>query len=440
VGVAMLSGTVTLFKPQRWEHKLAIRSMSSGEVPCSKFRYRDHMGTKSMYVPPTVSSLLHAGGKLLHVSILGRHGSRFPTKKNVRRIAEMHRILDTLRSAHSPDWLKTVERPYNIEQAGLLTELGKREMLELGSRLWTVYGEQGRLNRTRVRSTFKERAQESARQFARGWFGGGNAGVSLASRVEVHPKVPRDRVLRFFECQAYNAYRAKLKQHREENLPHFNLLAKDISKRLSLQRPIAPAIARTIMHSCMYDIARDVDCSRFCRLLTPEEVLMVESAEEDFESFRSAHEKFPWVAAPLLEDILQSIKSAASGSPSCVQADVRIAHAETLVPLVLLFDLKESEDQGWQCRSWIASTSPMGANVAFELYEMRNEQLIVRIRLNERYVQRIGSCGGKDYCTIDEIEDLYKRSTAEHNWDGYCEGDYVLPKDDSSSSADFRMT
>lgn len=300
---------------------------------------------------------------------------------------------------------------------------------------------------------------QSARSFALAWFGGGSRGEKFAKEVQVHPRYPLDKTLRFFECIPYDKYREEKKREREENVQHLIPLAKELTRRLDLSRELEPRMARVLLHWCMYDIARGEEKSRFCQLLKPSEVLVVEQAEMDIESFLYAHTKFNWVAVPLLRDILDSIRSCglASGS-TCTQACLRFAHAETVVPLVLLLGLGETADKTWQCRSWIASTSPMSANVAVEVYQRRSGSLYVKFRLNERcadigvkqaerrnchylvlitlfsmslsppctprplrrYVLRIGACSNRDYCSVEELTRLCSTTVSTSQWETMC--------------------
>uniref|UniRef100_A0A7S0BSA4 Multiple inositol polyphosphate phosphatase 1 n=1 Tax=Rhodosorus marinus TaxID=101924 RepID=A0A7S0BSA4_9RHOD len=429
LGLVSFIGMLRALSPQRYTEP-NIESRRSGA--CGLFKLEDHFGTKSIYSPPDEVAPLDPDGVLLYVYILARHGCRFPTKKNVHKIAELHEALIRTGTSHSPAWLFHLSNPYTMELAGALTERGARQMRDLGARFWNLYGVEGGLHSARVESTFKERAVESAKSFASSWYGGGFQGAELAESVFVHPRDPRDSTLRFFECAPYNEYRATLMIAREKDLSPYRELAMRITKALSLRHRLEPSMARVVLHSCMYDVARDVKNSHFCDLIGEQDALKVERFVEDQESFKPAAIKFPWVAAPVLIDIIESMKMCLSQSSKgqCTETDIRVAHAETLMPLVLLLGLGKTEQVEGEDELCSAGTfCPMGANLAIELYRTSNRHTYVMFRLNERYVKMIDKCGNKDFCTLEELESILKHTTTMDEWERRCHGTYNLPKD-----------
>lgn len=126
-GVGMLSGSM-IYASMTWNSHvpLYMETEREGLPMCEHFRYRDHFATKSMYIPPSPRYSLDTEGTLVHVSLVARHGARFPTKKNSIRLAKLHDVLLSTKTNRSPDWLTHQQNPYHISMSGNLTNRGKK--------------------------------------------------------------------------------------------------------------------------------------------------------------------------------------------------------------------------------------------------------------------------------------------------------------------------
>lgn len=104
-------------------------------------------------------------------------------------------------------------------------------------------------------------------------------------------------------------------------------------------------------------------------------------------------------------------------------ADLRFAHAETLVPLLLLLGIKSNglDPSHADYRSGLAAMSPFAANLALELFEdvdgSGKTVHFVRFRLNERYVERLPALKERGANGVVLLEDLL------HFFDGVLKDD-----------------
>lgn len=99
-------------------------------------------------------------------------------------------------------------------------------------------------------------------------------------------------------------------------------------------------------------------------------------------------------------------------------ADLRFAHAETLVPLLLLLGIRSNglHPTHPDYRSGLAVMSPFAANLALELFEDVDKSgktvHFVRFRLNERYVERVPALkeqGANGVVLLDDLLGFFDR-------------------------------
>lgn len=209
-----------------------------------------------------------------------------------------------------------------------------------------------------------------------------------------------------------------------------------------------------VIDGCILEVAELGRSDRFCSLISPEDWLFREALREDGNVYSQAHELYPFLPRPLWEDLLVSLQSCVNGGEDCqklvrhsntklppkkagetsdrilIPQDMRFGTESALVPFLLSMDLP-----GKDCLGTISSLAPVSANVAFELYEDCNpegdsdkkqhenrSQFILRIRLNERYVEEVPICGAKAYCTMDEFEEFIRNKfSSEDEWEEQCE-------------------
>lgn len=410
-------------------------------------------GTKTSYLPPSpLQPLLPhhpfrptAHTRLIHVSLIARHGTRNPTKSSLDRLHALHTWFRKTLPLPHPPWLDPWARQlhhYN-QSPGDLTMEGEQELWHIGQRF--AYNYATSLHHSgavvRIRSSHKTRAVASARAFTEGYLqtshdenlplpwafhepdvdsdsdsdpdhtiSHDSSSVSSADDdpfVEILP-TGRDLILRFFE--RHKEYKLFINNHRlnmqcdavrDSLFPHLKSLASRIPTALGITQPMDVQYVRVIAEACAFDYAHGrAASSPFCKAFSENDAALLERIEKRYRPFFKAHEHFRAVAAPLVEDLVASLTACVNQSPAtpAYAADLRFAHAETIVPLLLLLGIQNNglPADHPDFRAGLCGMSPFAANLAIELYESTDSSGVsyfVRFRLHERYVQRIPALG-----------------------------------------------
>lgn len=423
-------------------------------------------GTKSAYPsPPTTEPLRssrhfppNSRTRLIHVSLVARHGTRNPTPRCIERMTALKTWLRTSLPTPHPLWLEQWDHQLHLysQDAGQLTVQGERELWSIGRRFASTYAPAlcNTPGAFRIRSSNKKRAIDSAHAFIDGYWAymdavsnvrlnipeaeidsdsdsdPGTRSISQDSSsllsVEDDFSVEvlqhgRDASLRFFDHHAeYNVFTTDHKASMEDDIVRGTLchLLADLASRLGAllgaSKSLDVALVRVVGEACAFDIAHErYHSSTFCRIMTAKDAAILEVVERTYRPFFKAHERFRALAAPLVADLVESITACinpSSAAPSYA-ADLRFAHAETLVPLLLLLGIESNglspEDPDY--RAGLYGMSPFAANLAIELYESRDAtgvSYFVSFRLHERYVECIPALGEQGRTGVVRLEHL----------------------------------
>ncbi|PXF47535.1 Multiple inositol polyphosphate phosphatase 1 [Gracilariopsis chorda] len=430
----------------------------------SKSPYPEPIPLQPLHIQPVSTST--STTRLIHVSLIARHGTRNPTSSCLQRMTALQNWLLSAFSP-TPQWLHDWSAQLNIYRAspGSLTSHGQQELHAIGSRFARLYARSlhdvG--NTVRLRSSYKDRAIASARAFLDGYRHtcstngfpqpntlvvaenspppSSNASESSSvaesdpsdlssSDLEADAQLPTndsnsdlstdddtlleilpsgsDAVLRYFERnQEYAQFAVQHKALTERHLsrgplrPIATEIAARVSKGLGASHQMDPDLIRSVAEAGAFENAHGrFERSKFCRVLTPNDTAILELFEKYHRPFYQQHERFRAVAAPLVADLAQSLRASAAraGDPDVHAADLRFAHAETLVPLLFLLGIESNglSRKSPNYRTGLSAMSPFAANLSFELYEQQtasNTTHFVRLRLHERYVECIPALG-----------------------------------------------
>lgn len=225
--------------------------------------------------------------------------------------------------------------------------------------------------------------------------------------VEVLP-LGRDAILRYFERNieyANFANQHKASTHKDLSRGSLRRHTTDMARRMTAAfgspTPMDIEHVRSVAEAAAFDTAHGrAAVSIFCKTLTATDARMLNKFEKRHRPFFKAHERFRNVSAPLVQDLVNSLTASVETSSgrrrkTAFAADLRFAHAETLVPLLLLLGIRSNglPSSHPDYRQGLAAMSPFAANLALELYERDkpdgSKSYFVRFRLNERYVERI---------------------------------------------------
>lgn len=423
-------------------------------------------GTKTSYTPPRRTEPLRSSRlfpsncrtRLIHVSLIARHGTRNPTPRCIERMAALKTWLRNSLPTPHPIWLDHWDNQLQLysKDAGQLTVEGERELWSIGRRFAATYASS--LCQTpgayRIRSSNKKRAIDSAHAFVDGYWAymDSNSHLRLnipdsetdsdsdsdpgprsishdsSSLLSVEDDFSvevlqdgRDASLRFFDHHPeYSVFTTDHKASMEVDIARGTLchlfadLASRLGASLGASKPLDVELVRVLGEACAFDIAHERHgTSKFCRVLSAKDAAILEVAERSYRPFFKGHERFRALAAPLVADLVESLTACidpSSTAPSYA-ADLRFAHAETLVPLLLLLGIESNglSTDNPDYRAGLNGMSPFAANLAIELYESEDAtgvSYFVSFRLHERYVERIPALGEQGRTGVVRLEHL----------------------------------
>lgn len=487
-------------------------------------------GTKTAYPVPNPLQPLrypsrdHASTpRLIHVSLVARHGTRNPTNRSITRME----ILEAWLRNHldeTPQWLdewSLVLDAYRKEP-GMLTSHGQNELKSIGHRFASLYtrnlqsmGGNIRIRDfpIRIRASYKKRAILSAKAFRDGYIAAchmfnlppritsvpttsnlktsdqsdetrsilhvsspaliapfpesfesdcssqsstsceSDTSEPASSPDAVAPASPassddllvevlqsgHDAILRYFERnEAYATFANSHKAQSYKDIAHGPLRAKalDVIRRVGqffgTDKLMDIDLIRSVSEAAAFDTAHGrAHRSMFCAALTPEDHSVLEAFEQRHRPFFLGYQRYRNVCAPLIEDLMSSLDASVQrGKTKWNQEahaiDLRFAHAETLVPVLLLLGIDSnglSPSHPQYCQG-LSGMSPFAANLALELYEDVKEGQVhhfVMFRLNERYVTSIPALGehGRDgTVSLENLREFFREVVEDRNDDG----------------------
>lgn len=257
--------------------------------------------------------------------------------------------------------------------------------------------------------------------------------------VQVLP-LGRDAILRYFEQNVeYANFTNQHKALTRKDLSRGNLRRHTADMALRMTEAFGSTTAmdidlvRSVAEAAAFDTAHGrASTSIFCNTITPVDVRVLDTFERRHRPFFKAHERFENVSAPLVKDLAESLTASVENSKlssqrrrtSAYSADTRFAHAETLIPLLLLLGIRSNglHPSNPEYRQGLAVMSPFAANLALELYEDEEKDgskfHFVRFRLNERYVERVpalGEYGRNGVVRLNHLLEFFDNVLADEN-------------------------
>lgn len=451
--------------PSRHRLLLAALTLLLSRLSCSSLSVSDiphiasYFGTKTRYeeVNPhllrDVSSVNRSVLKPppsercspVHLTAVIRHGSRYPTVKNIRRIqrlSELVRREASRGSAGSEAWLQDIqgrwENWYTEDMDGQLVMKGREELRQLARRLSGLFPgllSEENMRRISLRSSSKHRCVSSVEAFQEGL-------QQLWSRSEVeYTHQVDDELLRFFErCRGYveavEKNRTALQEvekfkHGEE----MEGVRRRMADRLGLpQHRLTPDLVEAAFFLCSYELSIKSVHSPWCFLFDQNDAKVLEYKSDLKQYWKRSHGHVisSLSSCPLFHHVFRTLDRAGrprrSTEASPEPASILVGHAETLLPLMSLLGLYKDQtpptannyhtQHGRHFRTSLIV--PYAANLLFVLYDCQRGPRL-QLLVNESPVRFPGL----------EAEDapLYRdvRATYRHLLDGCdfhreCEG------------------
>uniref|UniRef100_A0A3B4BH07 2,3-bisphosphoglycerate 3-phosphatase n=1 Tax=Periophthalmus magnuspinnatus TaxID=409849 RepID=A0A3B4BH07_9GOBI len=265
---------IILFLSCTYCHTYLSPPSLSGSVPDIAV----HFGTKTRYedvVRPGLNlSSAAAGCSPVHLTAVIRHGTRFPTVKNIRRIERLSRLVQSQapRGHGAPSWLREIQEQwqqwYTEDMDGRLVEKGRADLRNLAMRLFSSFpgllSEAGlRGGGITVKTSSKHRCVSSAEAF--------QEGLHQTTGTQT---VVDDSLMRSFErCRGYvegvetNAT-ATEEVDRFKHGPELRQVRARFSTFLSF---VVADLVEAAFFICSYELAIKSLYSPWCRLFTKED-------------------------------------------------------------------------------------------------------------------------------------------------------------------------
>ena len=376
----------------------------------------------------------------LHISMVLRHGTRYPSLNDVGKIDKMLKVLENTLNASSVqigDLQLSLKNPFSHTNDKLLAAVGEEEMYniakELLRRFPSLLSHPYEPHKFDFISTGTTRASQSAMAFAFGLFEGrGQLGASRFQPVAILSRaIDSDPLLRFFDlCPKYLTRVAENKTalHEYKTFKHGeemrNVLQK-VSNKLNIDSAdLSEEFIVGMYTACTFEVAIHDRENTWCELFDEEDLLVLDYMSDLKHYWKRGYgyQITYKISCPLLERIITSLKNATELSmEDRMHGTFMFAHAETLQPLYALLDLfKDQEklradnflkqlDRNYK----ISYIAPFGANIAFVLYkcnakDMDSEEaerlgvdsFMVQVFVNEELIA-VPCCGNQTECPFE---------------------------------------
>ena len=357
------------------------------------------LGSKTPYQKREVAFEGPKNCEPLHISMVLRHGTRFPSKNDVKKIDKMLKVVNeafnssAYEQKHVGDLRLPWKNPFSHSHDKLLAPSGEQEMYyiakEMIKRFPSLLSRPYHPQDFDFISTGTSRTTQSAMAFAYGLFEGrGSLGPGLFQPVAVQSRdVNNDPLLRFFDlCPKYLTEVAENKtaffefktfKHGEEMK---TVLQKVLSKMGIPSGVISEESLVGMYVACIFEVTIYDRENTWCQLFDDEDFLVLEYLF-DIKHYWKKGYGYPIsykIGCPLLDNIISSLKNATDPtSEEKKYGTFMFAHAETLQPLYALLGLfKDHEDlradnflKQLQRKYRTSYIVPFGANIAFVMYK-----------------------------------------------------------------------
>ncbi|XP_051883820.1 multiple inositol polyphosphate phosphatase 1b isoform X2 [Pristis pectinata] len=409
---------------------LRLYAASAGRSP-----WAEHYGTKSRYraagegswLPPARCTQLHLNGLI-------RHGTRYPTRKNVPRMLEIHRLVRERADADRGlvQALAGWRMWYHERMDGNLHHLGVSEMARLAERLADRFPHllaprSYQEKRVKFLTSSKHRCVNSTRSFIQGLESHLGLRDPAAGQWEVD-----DGLLRFFEsCQKF----VRLVENNGSALhqveifkqgPEMERVIHKMAQKLGvLPGAISINMVEATFYLCTYEFILKGIVSPWCDLFDKEDVEVLEYLG-DLKQYwkRSYGYKINGLSSyKLFQNIFQymdqTIEENERNEPISHTAVLRFGHAETLLPVLTLMGYFKDdhpllannfeEQKNRKFRS--GQISPFAANLILVLYQCNETQSLgekykLQLFLNEKPLPFPQS--GNLVADYDEVKNHYQ--------------------------------
>ncbi|XP_030309078.1 multiple inositol polyphosphate phosphatase 1 [Calypte anna] len=418
-----------------------------------------YFGTKSRYEevnphlmedplslgPSATGSRLPAACAPLQLRAVLRHGTRYPTTGQIRRLGQLHARLLRRPAADCPAsaGLASWQMWYEESLDGRLAPQGRRDMEHLARRLAArfpaLFAARRRLS---LASSSKHRCLQSGAAFRRG------LGPSLSlggDEVEVEVN---DSLMRFFDhCAKFVALveeneAAMCQVNAFKEGPEMKKVLEKVASALCLPvEELNADLVQVAFLTCSYELAIKNVTSPWCLLFTEEDARVLEYLNDLKQYWKRGYgyDINSRSSCILFQDIFQQLDKAVeeskSSKPISSPLIVQVGHAETLQPLLALMGFFKDEEP-LRANNYVRQMHrkfrsgrivPYAANLVFVLYhcdqvKTSKEEYQVQMLLNEKML--VFHHSNETISTYMDLKDYYKDILENCHFKEECE----LPK------------
>ncbi|XP_077206496.1 multiple inositol polyphosphate phosphatase 1 [Paroedura picta] len=361
----------------------------------------------------------------LQLHAVFRHGTRFPTRGQIKKLARVHGLLGR-RNGTCPasEALAGWEMWYREEMDGLLAERGRYDMSMLARRLAARFpGLLAPQRRFVFISSHKSRCVNSSDAFREGLYRALHAEQQqqqqlLQPTLESNPAMLgdikiNDTLMRFFDlCEKFvrDVENNKEALHELDDFktgPEMKKVVERVADKLCLQADQLNAdLVQVAFFTCSFELAIKNVSSPWCSLFSEEDALVLEYLNDLKQYWKRGYgyDINSRSSCVLFQDIIRNLDQAVAESknskPISSPAVFQFGHAETLQPLLALMGyFKDSETlkannyrKNLNRKFRSGRIVPYAANLVFVLYhcdqvDSPKEEYKVQILLNEKLLE-----------------------------------------------------
>ncbi|XP_074531772.1 multiple inositol polyphosphate phosphatase 1a [Halichoeres trimaculatus] len=358
---------------------------------------------KSILQPPSAQC------REIHLTAIIRHGTRYPTVKNVKKMQKLHELVKSSASGKQ-SWLREIQTQwtmwYTEDMDGRLVQKGVNDHKHLAVRLSKLFPsliseEKLRGGLIKFITSSKHRCVNSTLSF--------KAGLTeqWAIKDQEFEHAVNDALMRFFdqctrfveEVDSNPSALSELDKFKQG--PEMRRVEEKIADRLNVPyNAISDDMAEAAFYLCAYEFAIKTINSPWCQLFDEVDAQVMEYANDlkQFWKRGYGYDINSKSSCILFHDVFSRLDKAASenklGQQVTEAVTIQVGHAETLLPLLTLLGFSKDNDTltstnyATQTHRTFRTSHmlPYAANLLLVLYDCGNGDLRLQPLLNEKPV------------------------------------------------------
>ncbi|XP_034538566.1 multiple inositol polyphosphate phosphatase 1-like [Notolabrus celidotus] len=345
----------------------------------------------------------------IHLTAIIRHGTRYPTVKNVKKMQKLHELVKSSASGKE-SWLREIQTQwtmwYTEDMDGRLVQKGVKDHKHLAVRLSKLFP--SLISEEKLRDGFikfmtssKHRCVNSTLSF--------KAGLTelWAIKDQEFDHAENDALMRFFDhCTRFveevNDNPSALSElDKFKKGPEMRRVQQKIADRLKVPyNTVSDDMAEAAFYLCAYEFAIKTINSPWCQLFDEVDAQVLEYANDlkQFWKRGYGYDINSKSSCILFHDVFSRLDNAAVenklGKQVTEAVTIQVGHAETLLPLLTLLGFSKDNDTltstnyATQAQRTFRTSHmlPYAANLLLVLYDCGGGDLRLQPLLNEKPV------------------------------------------------------